>query len=437
MLDETKQSNNRESQLGERENQLLPGEKQENKQEKIESENGAQVIIDFLKLDFDKKFPSETGSFIQEEIEHYQIFIEHLREFLKNKSFPDVVEVLGDEIIFIQDAILIYNEKLKEIESAKEEIEKLIEVGGIKMIPLRVRRILEMPRHILNYLTTITGKIEEEEYPERMKFFEEVLAEHKVEILQIKQDIFPEKVEKRLVQIKGFEKLDSSEIKAEELVKIALQILPQKLLGRNILETTYEDRIFHISSKKYGIEGNIIAEYSSSEKRIKFYKPDPKTEQETAIEKNDPRYIFFDELLVIISHEGGHTLDPRFISQEELSIPEEMEMLIAFEQVRNDEKEFSSYVLDIENEDIQVENFLKSSESFAEMITMFLISPTFLEEQYPKRFEFCKRWLERQFSEENFTTKTVSDDGNSYYTRPCQIFFQYDNLLEKYKESLK
>ncbi len=61
---------------------------------------------------------------------------------------------------------------------------------------------------------------------------------------------------------------------------------------------------------------------------------------------------------------------------------------------------------------------------------VFLICPGYLEGDYPKRFEFCKKWLERQFPEENFTEIKKMEEWE-FYLRSSNFQLQYDNLLKK------
>lgn len=384
-----------------------------------EKEKTIQVIMDFINTDLNQKFPRGIVDQLDEEKrtsleERYEYLNVALKEYFQNKSFVEMEEILEGEIDFIQNAIFIYSEKMKEIEEINEKIDKLIEIGGIKMVPFKIRNVYQLPEQILEFFYNM---IRNEKLDQANK---RVILIHKTGIEEIEKDILPELIERKPIQIENLERFDYSDLKAKDVILQALQFIPQKLIGKNILKINYEDKIRPMS-EKYGIEGSTSAAYSAFEKLITFYKPNIKKR----IASNAIlRAIFYRDLPKNLRHEAGHALDPRLIYQENLSLTEEVEMVLDLEEVRNKEEEFSSYVLEIKNEDKQVENLLKSQESLAETIGMFFINPSSLEKNYPQRFELCKKWLNKQFPEENFTD----------FSRASNLNTQYINIFKKTKK---
>lgn len=366
-------------------------------QEEGETEKAVQLILDFIETDFDQKMPLEiflnniNGGF--DVIFNSWDLDRTVKSFFQNKSFSEKREILRNEAIPVKDLILIFNEKIKEVEGMRGKIKELIKIGGTKMMPLRVRRVLELGVNILERLKVVlmTNKMEEDikEHTEFSEGFREIIAARRADVMrqeeEIKEDIFPEQVKKKPVDLAGFEPINSYESETENFIMESLRtILPQRFSEtKNIQEITYIDKVMPIS-KKYGINGSAAARYSPSEKKIIFYRPEEIFEDGKMIE------------IETIIHEAAHAFaESRVVSQEWLTMSEEVEMITDFEQVRKREKEFSSYVLGIRNKNKQKRAFLKSKESLAETITMYYTNPAWLQENRPKRFEFCQKWLEK------------------------------------------
>lgn len=367
-------------------------------QEEGETEKAVQLILDFIETDFDQKMPLEiflnniNGGF--DVIFNSWDLDRTVKSFFQNKSFSEKREILRNEAIPVKDLILIFNEKIKEVEGMRGKIEELIKIGGTKMMPLRVRRVLELGVNILERLKVVlmTNKMEEDikEHTEFSEGFKEIIAARRAEVMrqeeEIKKDIFPEQVKKKPVDLAGFEPINSYALERENFIMESLRtILPERFSEtKNIQEITYIDKVMPIS-KKYGIRGNVAARYYPSERKITFYRP-------KKILKDDDKVI---EVETII-HEAAHAFaESRVVPLEWLTMSEEVEMIIDFEQVRREEKEFSPYVSRIKNKNEQKRAFLESKESLAETITMYYTNPTWLQENRPKRFEFCQKWLEK------------------------------------------
>ena len=393
--------------------------KKESKESEMSPEKRIQVIRDFVDLDFEEKFPFGMLHIYElyelysdkdkEEVRKEERFAEEIlrkkeritKEWFKDKSNFEIKEILSKkEIVLIQETISLCMQETREMIRYKEMKEDIKGIIDKEMLPDRFKEFFPLLSNISSYLSLLASKDNFDSF-----HFEEELKE----IEEVKKfEVFPEKKEREPIQIERFEKFDSPEVKGEEFIKQALQFLPQELLG-NIKTIRYENKVVS-ALKEIGIKANFAAECNPITREIIFFKSD-KLKKE-----------FFEKFLFNLAHEGGHTLDPRIVSQEELSILEEIQMIKEWEQVRTKEEEFSDYVKKINNKDKITKNWVKSEEDFAETIAMFLINPGHLQGNCPKRFEFCKKWLNKQFPEENFT---------EVEQRAVELSSQYKKLLEK------
>ena len=390
----------------------------ESQEREVSLEEKVQVIKDFIDSEFDegkllfRMAVDATGEITKKRA----IVLEALKGQFKDKSFSEIRKDLGDEtIVLIQKVISVYNQGINEIRAQNiiDKREDVRELAEKQMIPIRLNRILRLPGSIISYLMYLYLKEDIDNILQQ----EEDVKKIRKEFEDIEKNIFPETREKKSISIKGFEKFDCPEVKGEEFVKQALQYLPQKPLGKEVKEIRYEDRKTSMLEGS-GIDEDAAAYYYVREGKIVFFKSD-KSKKE-----------FLEGFRFNLAHEGGHALDPRTIPQEGLSILEEIQIIKEWEQVRVEEEEFSDYVKKIDNKDKIIENKIKSEESFAETIRMFLLNPGHLQDNNPKRFEFCEKWLNKQFPEENFT-KIEQFENRSYYSRAVQLYFQYKELLEK------
>ncbi len=208
-------------------------------------------------------------------------------------------------------------------------------------------------------------------------------------------------------EIIGFERFDTfdisgKKIQGREILEKAAKILPAGLYCANIEKIEYEDRIDQMPDE-YGIKGNSTALYNTSEKSITFFlSPDPNYEKQDYI-KNFPDHL---------THEFGHSIDPREIEQNDLSLSECKEMLKQWIMVRKEEPPFSDYVEKINNENKWTEDSLKSKEDFAESMSFTLVNPLYMKIFAPKRYKFCVSWLKKRFPK--FDIKKTAAKNEEY-----------------------
>lgn len=158
--------------------------------------------------------------------------------------------------------------------------------------------------------------------------------------------------------------------------------------------------------------------------RPKIFKLDP------SISASILKKQFLQNFLSIVICEGGYSLDPRLVAQEKLSTLEETQMIMAWENIRKGEKEFCDKIEKINDENRIIENKIKSEKDFSETVMLFLTEPEKLEDSCPKRFEFSKKWLDKQFPEEKFT-ETKQFGNYSYSLRATKLNRQYNEFLEE------
>lgn len=331
----------------------------------------------------------------------YELETERATREFERMSPSEIREFLGEDFESIWRLITIQKEAKEELKELKEE--DLSFLKEKEMLPKRFTTLTsDLPETLVSYieLKLILKTLPEKE----RKRWEKLIEWFRGRFTAIEKCIFPEREEKEELTLK-FEKFPLlSQKESGDFFKEALSLLPEKVLGKNIKKIVYVERV-QPASPKYGFEGFTAASYNSEEALIEFYKPPT------------PSKIRPGEFLGNLAHECGHALDPRFIPQESLSIKEEIEMCKEWEMVRKKEPEFSAFVCAINSEDKKEEDFLKSTESFAETISLFLTYPEVLERTCPVRFEFCKKWLGKQFPEEGFTEAEILEDGSKRYLR--------------------
>jgi hypothetical protein len=215
-----------------------------------------------------------------------------------------------------------------------------------------------------------------------LKYLPVILREEIRLFLKEKGEILAEKMGiKKGIEVRGeflkyFPDLPPKEAK-KFLRRVCNFLFPEEILGRNIKGIRLYDMEVRMP-KGFGMEGYMGGSYVPVTQEINFFDPNA-------------------ELAIILAHEGGHSMDPRVIKQEDLSEEEAEKMIKEWEEVRRKEPEFSPYVSEIKNPDKKEEDLLKSQEDFAETIAFFLTSPRALKEIAPERYEFCERWFEKRF----------------------------------------
>ena len=389
-------------------------------------EKKVKVIKDFFTSSFEEKFPFveilniEKGEEIsKEDIEDFRNDEKERYEWFNERDYSEIKESFSQEnIILLQEIIYFYTGMMGEITEGREvskTIQRLIEEK--KKLPKKFIELSNIPWKISSlisyYLTCSRVFCDDVNKEKLLKYFGEELREIKEE------NFLEEKETEQEFLIGGFEKLGSLTNIGIEFAKNALQFIPEEIIGKNIKSIKYED-IKKPLDKMYGIDGDSAATYNPLNREVALYKVDT------------PNKGFFKSFYRLISHESAHSLDPRLIPQEKLSILEEIEMIIDWDKVKEEEESTSVYVRIIKNTDKGKEKNLKSIEDFAETVSSFLITPTLLKSKSPKRFEFCEKWFVRQFPEENFTKTGIDENGESlYYTRTIKPIKRHLKLMEK------
>ncbi len=408
------------------------------KAKEITLEEKFETIKNFLGLSLEEKFPFKkpfSELFFLKKIEKQLLENKEkkIKGWLESFSLSEVEKLWGPDLELVWKLSSFY---FKEVKPNLTDLRQLEEKGGKEMISIFARQALEIPKEIYSYLSF---KKKTDNFGIIPGFKKLLLNFGQKNLKEIEKIIFPEKEPKKEIKFVGFPE------KMKEVAKEGVNILPQEILGTKLKTMSYKGRKSPVPTI-YGAGGWSAAKYYPPEGEIEFFDTPKKTPFSKLFENlenitqkkiiKDARVIIFFEKLKenfinIVAHEGGHVLDPRFTIQEKLSFSEQIEIIKEWEEIREKDEEFSFYVLEIKNKNKKLENCLKSQEGFAETIEMFLTQPGYLYKKYRKRYEFCRKWLEKQFPEENFTKPGKDTENNIFYPRVQKIYSGIKNLFEK------
>lgn len=186
------------------------------------------------------------------------------------------------------------------------------------------------------------------------------------------------KTEEGLIKITGFEKFDRPEIKGNKIVEKAIMaIFPRGLISdlNNLKYIEYVDEDGPPTAVP-GIRSS--GEYDPLARKIMIYKT------------KDLLLL----LPAILSHDWAHSLDPRVINQNALSMKEQFELIKKWEEIRKEEPvQISFYCQSIKDE------FQKSKDGWAESIRLLLTDPKALKEKSEKRYDFFLSMLKKSYPE--------------------------------------
>lgn len=344
------------------------------------------------------------------------------KRFLLSLKPEKLQEILGkEEFGIIYEMILAYDGLKKEIGRSFKirEIKEFIAQYGREMLPWSIKKaisLLAKAHYSLSEILNASAILGMEKTGKRFKKFAEAIKKEepqetkKLNLLSLKKILADLKNESEIwqgrerfekekpIEIEGFEKFDYPQMKGKEIIKMALDILPQALF-QNVEKISYKEREEQIR-EDYGIPGNSLAKFLRESCEIRFLK--------TKLGKGE----YLRCLVPALFHELGHSLDPRLIDQRNLSPSEQFELIKDWEEIRSKEPEFSSYPSLINNKDKLLENWFKSRESWAEGFKMFLENPIYLKEVVPERYKFFSVYLKRRFPEVDL--KEVSGKRRNY-----------------------
>ncbi len=376
------------------------------REENILLEEKIRVIKEYYQVNYDKK-RIEGKNKERKEIQEVK---DEMKDFFLPLEPKRLKEIWGEERLnLIYETILKENFLLKEKEKwaqggvRKTEIQQFIKKYGEKMLSKTMIELLDyfqthdLSAVIINktmmvfFMETKRGPKLESDKPD---FKEESIDNFLKNYFGMKLDEVIEQLEKpsreeeKPIEITGFEEFDRTSIKGKEIIEKAMEILPQNLLF-NLGSVKFKNQAMPIP-KEYGIPGGksaagYIPPLSPKEKgRIEFY-PIKLLPKERAQKLNSTLF-----------HEWAHSLDPRIVSQKDLSIAEQFKIIQEFEKIREEKQSFSSYVESINNKNKKLENCLKSKEDWAESIRVIFLNPDHLKRVGGKRHDFFYDFLKKR-----------------------------------------
>lgn len=332
-----------------------------------------------------------------------------IKDFFSDFRPGALEKILGESAL--TSAFLLVNERERLLCEMKgngveiDQIQEFIKRRGSEMLPYRACKALIVLNDSRRELDTILRELWRFSQKKEPQSWREVRkeAEHKLQsaLEKLEQELqewqkygeFERQNEERPIKIGGFEEFDLSTIKGCEIIEKALSVLPGKALSINIESLDYDSEAKEMPPE-YGFSGVSAGQFVPGEERhrIRLFR-DPKLKTSSPSEKL--RYL--ENALFVIVHEYGHSLDPRIVDQKDLSPGKQLQMITDWEEVRSSEKEWSSYVKKISNDDKVIEELLKSQESFAESVALYLARPDVFIESYPVRHAFLARWFKERF----------------------------------------
>ncbi len=387
----------------------------------VSAEEEVRVLGEELELKRRLEIGMERELTLEEKAKRAKDFIETEEFPLSKKSkelflelselnLNELEKILGKEGLNLTYEVVleceILHKNLAENNLTLEDIEKFANQKGFDMLPVSIRNILSRLdysafsfENLLRYckIEILEGESQElsENKASYIQYFKESLQNLKIENDKWRKYSEFEEKAGNLIEIEGFEKLDSYPISGRKLIEKAAEILPSGIFSTIIEKIRYSDEIKQ-SEKKIGINAQAIAS-------LLVYETDGKKWAEIVFhripesEKDAREYLDF--IPFALAHEYFHSRDPRFIEQPDLNPAEELQMIKDFEEVRAEEEEWSEYVNKINNPREEWEELFKSQESWADSFALFLHNPCNLKEHRPKRYEFCLSYFKKYFPE--------------------------------------
>ena len=387
----------------------------EAKEEKeISLEEKTKPIREFIEKEYSKKMiTGGTTPELKEEIEERKEFLLKLTPHELQKLFGEDFELIHDKI---RDLKTLKREVLGDID--EKEFLQFEEEKGDQMMPWRFR---EVKGEFISYTVKLFYLIDdiarlkmELEAPKQRKMTQ-LFKERGVEDLKnlplkekIKkwQDYFKSE-KKRPIQFRGMEKLESEweEIlgkKGKRLLKQGIEIIPRNLLSKNVKKIEYTNQTLFVDLGS----GNIGAAGMAY---------NPKTREINILKTSELEGIEMAESFPLrMAHEFGHSLDPRIVDQKDFSLQEQFKLIKEWEEIRDKEPPFSTYVKLINSPFKLEENCDKSKEDWADSIAYYLICPFSLKERSPQRCKFIDQFFLKKFPKFKETKKEISKAVSEY-----------------------
>jgi len=383
------------------------------KKEDVSLGEKTEIIRNYLKKDFIQE--KDTGVLLAS---HY-ISIEDkkmARDYFLRMTPTKLESTFGkEELNLIFRVISEYSALLKKTEEfiynnlSEENIKEFKEQNEHEILPYRFHYTLDELKTALNQLRNLFlcrwGLISQGQYEKSKKKFAQMLKKLFFNLNKKNkewQECSKSETEaaETPIEIRGFEEFDFPEIKGKEIIAKALEILPKEFSA--IIESIEFKKKILSRPKTYDFDlSTTIAKiyFQEIKHKIRFFPFFPIVPLDKLDDRKRINYL--KKIPFVLGCKLGHILNPRLVDQKDLTLQEQLKMIMDWEKIRAEEEEWSRYTEIINDPDLKEKILLEDEDSFAESIGFFFVNSYKFQKLYPKRAEFITNLFKKRFPEFN------------------------------------